>query len=240
MEIYTDVDGIKTADPRIVPEAQTLSVTTYDEIVEMAHQGAKVIHPRAVEIAMRRNLPLRVKSTFDDSPGTLITYSIETTLGMTEKMNGRVITGITHLPRMAQLRVLPGGKSEADMDLRLFRALADVDVDVDLVNVSPQQKSFIVPEGLGEKAARTIESLGFQVQVNKGCAKVSIIGSGMRGVPGVMASMVEALHQAGVSILQTADSHVTISCLVRQEDMEAAVRALHAKFGLDRGAAADD
>lgn len=232
VEIYTDVDGIKTADPRIVPEAKTLEVTTYDEIVQLAHEGAKVIHPRAVEIAMRRNVPLRVKCTFDDSPGTLVTYSFESGKAWPELRNGKVITGITHMPNMARIVIKTPETAEDDLEYRIFKDLADANISVDLINVSPEQKSFIIPEKLAEKAEKILGELKIRPAIQRNCAKVSVVGSGMRAVPGVMASVVEALRGNGIRILQTSDSHVTISCLVRQEDMERAVRALHEKFQL--------
>lgn len=233
VDIYTDVDGIKTADPRIVPEAKTIPITTYDEIVNLAHLGAKVIHPRAVEIAMRRNVPLRVRSTFQDSPGTLVTYSIEGTQGFDVESTGRIITGVTHLPNMAQIRFRPGAVPAASSDIKVFRAVADAGVSVDLINVSPDRKSFIVSEPVADKTSRIIEALGLEVEIHRGCAKVSIVGLRMRGVPGIMATMVEALNEAGVEIIQTSDSHVTISCLIEMPDMEKAIRALHQKFELD-------
>lgn len=233
VEIYTDVDGIKTADPRIVPEARTIDVTTYDEIVQLAHQGAKVIHPRAVEIAMRRGVPLRVKSTFDDSPGTLVTYSIEATGAFPEMRADRIITGVTHIPAMARVVVpIKEEAAEADLEVEIFRSLADAGISVDLINVSPEQKSFAIPERLADRAERVLVSLGLKPKIQRGCAKVSVVGTGMRGVPGVMANVAEALRGASVKILQTADSHVTISCLIRSEDIEKAVRALHEQFRL--------
>lgn len=231
VEIYTDVDGVKTADPRIVPEAKTLQVMTYDEIVQMAHQGAKVVHPRAVEIAMQCSVPLRVKCTFDQSPGTLVTYTFEAAgTSWTELRNGRFVTGVTQLAGLAQITVPTA--DNGDTDLKVFRSLADAGISVDLINVSPTAKSFTVSESLADKAERVLRQAGFKPVVRKGCAKVSIVGSGMRGKPGVMASVAEALHGADVRILQTSDSHVTISCLVDKDDMERAVRALHDRFGL--------
>lgn len=235
IEIYTDVDGVKTADPRLVPEARTLDSITYDEICQMAHEGAKVIHPRAVEIAMRGSIPLRVKCTFSEAPGTLVTYGVETQRVWPDSRSGKVITGVTHIPDTALIRVvIPESADSATMDRRIFRALADAGISVDLINVSPGLKSFIVKEELADKASRVLGTLGLEPQVRRGCAKVSVVGSGMRGLPGVMANVVEALQEAGVRILQTSDSHVTISCLVASEDLTKAVRALHDRFGLDK------
>jgi len=233
LEIYTDVNGVKTADPRIVPEARTLPVVSYEEIFQMAHQGAKVVHPRAVELAMRANVPVRVRSTFDDpekEAGTLITHGFEVA-GQWDGLS-RVVTGVTHLPDVVQFAV--DGSGEQTDAVRLFRVLADAGVSVDLINVSPDRRRFIVAADDAARAHRTLEGKGFTVAVRPECAKVSVVGTGMRGIPGVMAAVVEALQQDGVQILQSADSHVTISCLVARPDMERAVQALHRKFGLER------
>lgn len=235
VEIYTDVDGIKTADPRLVPEARTLPVTTYDEVAQMAHMGAKVVHPRAVELAMQGNVPLRVRSTFADGPGTLVTYSLEAAGGLLPQVQpAGAVTGVTHVLNLAQVSVQtePGDPR----GLELFRFLADAQISIDLINVYPDRKVFCVEERLAERARAILQGLGFAAQVRTGLAKVSAVGAGMRGRPGVMATVAESLQQAGVEILQTADSHVTISCLVARAEVEKAVRALHEGFGLGKTA----
>lgn len=233
VEIYTDVDGVKTADPRLVPEARTLRVTTYDEVAQMAHNGAKVVHPRAVEIAMQHRLPLRVRSTFSEATGTLITYSPEAAgAAWSELLAHRPVTGVTHLSGLTQV-VLP--VAGVEQGRALFRALAEAGVSVDLINLTPPAYTFCVPEAKTHLVERVLADLGLQGAVQTGCAKVTVVGSGMRGRPGVMAVVVEALAEAGVSILQTADSHVTISCLVAASHLRTAARALHDAFGLGRG-----
>ena len=233
VEIYTDVEGVKTADPRIVPEARTLRVVSYEEIFQMAHQGAKVVHPRAVELAMRANVPVRVRSTFEDGEGTLITHYFEASDGWSgSAAAGRIITGVTHLAGVTLLEVQADGA--ADANVRVFRPLAEAGISVDLINVSPGRRSFTVPSADAATARGLLEAGGFTVQATDNCAKVSIVGSGMHGLPGVMAMVSEALAEQGVEILQTADSHVTISCLVRRADMERAVKALHGRFRLER------
>ena len=231
VEIYTDVEGVKTADPRLEPMARTLGLITYDEVAQMAHEGAKVVHPRAVEIAMRAGVPLRIRDTFSESPGTLVTYTYARQ-GWSQVRNGRIITAVTHIPGVVQFIIdspppLPGGA------VQVFRALADRGISVDMISVSPEQHAFTVAEEVADRTAGVLRELGLQVRERRGCAKVSVVGTRMRGVPGVMASVAEALHRAGVEILQTADSHVTISCLIRQEDLESAVRSLHHQFRLD-------
>lgn len=233
VEIYTDVDGVKTADPRLVPEARTLSTATYDEIVQMAHEGARVVHPRAVELAMRGNVPLRVRSTFSDDPGTLITRHWEVDQVWPDLRQARAVTGITHIPNLTQITIhVADASDDQTMNVRLFRALAERGISVDMINVSPRRKSFVVRDERAEEAREALEELGLEPELRPGCAKVTVVGAGMHGVPGVMARVVEALKAADVSILLTVDSHMTISCLVDGRDLSAAVRALHDKFGL--------
>lgn len=229
VEIYTDVDGIKTADPRLVPEAKTLELITYSEIFQMANQGAKVVHPQAVEIAMRRNLPLRVRSTFSDSPGTLIASGMPG--GWPGFQVGKIITAVTHIADVARVKVSTP-EDDVSLELRIFEELARGNISVDLINVSPSEKSFIIKDSDVARAMLILDRLGLKYEVYPDCAKVSVVGAGMRGVPGVMARVVRALHDAGVRILQTADSHLTISCLVRGGDVGRAVRALHHQFGM--------
>jgi len=232
IEIYTDVDGVKTADPRLVPDARTLSITTYDEIAQMAHYGAKVVHPRAVEVAMQHRVPLRIKSSFEDGPGTLITFSpAPAGISWSELQRPRPVTGVTHVTGLAQIQV-PTPQASPDPGL-IFRSLAKEGISVDLINVLPEIKRFCVDERMAERAERTLRSLGFDPGVRSGCAKVSVVGSGMRGQPGVMATVAEGLVAAGVEILQTADSHVTISCLVEATQLSLAVQALHSAFELE-------
>jgi aspartate kinase len=230
VEIYTDVDGIMTADPRLVPDAQSLRVVTYQEVCEMAHLGAKVIHPRAVEIAMAERIPVKIKSTFLDGPGTLI--SDECGQKELEVVGGRPVTGIAYVSGVAQIKIRSGQDFNEGMGLEVFRTMANNHISVDLINVSPEQISFIIEESLAEKAGTALKKLDLDVEVNPGFAKVSAVGAGMRGVPGVMAKVVEALTGAGVHIAQTTDSHTNISCLVLQEDLARATQALHSKFGL--------
>ena len=228
VEIYTDVDGVKTADPRLVPKAQTIRTLTYDEVSQMANQGAKVLNPRAVGIAMRHNVPIRVRSVFEDAPGTLVT-ALGTAGIWPEARSGKVVTGVTHIPDLCQVCLSAGSVSHT----LVFRALADQGISVDMIAVSRDECSFVIKQELLQDAARVLSELGLEPEVCGDCAKVSVVGSGMRGLPGVMAGVSEALEKAEVEILKTSDSHITISCLVRSEDLMKAARALHTQFGLD-------
>lgn len=235
IEIYTDVEGIMTADPRMVPDARSLRVMTYREVVEMAHLGAKVVHPRAVEIAMEGGAPIRIRNTFSDEPGTLVT-STGSSPDSSVIRSDKVATGVAHLTNVAQIRIDSSRDvNESGIVGRLFRALAGAGISVDLINVFPELICFTVSEDASDAAVGVLEGLrieGLTVRAMRGCAKVSVVGAGMRGVPGVMARVVEALAEAKVPIYQTSDSHASISCLVRKEDMQKAMRGLHREFGL--------
>ncbi|HHV62310.1 MAG TPA: aspartate kinase [Firmicutes bacterium] len=242
VEIYTDVDGVMTADPRMVPEARPLKIMTYREVAEMAHLGARVIHPRAVEIAMEKGVPLRIKCTFSDAPGTLITDSGRGIEG-TAIRSDKVVTGVAHIANVAQIKITTREDvNKSGLVRTVFRALADASISVDIINVFPQMIAFTVSGEVLEKAldilkSGAIDSSGLDpssidIEGVPGCAKVSVVGAGMRGVPGVMATVVEALYASGVPILQTSDSHTSISCLVKKDDMQKAMRSLHARFGL--------
>lgn len=233
IDIYTDVEGIMTADPRIVEDARILDIVTYNEICQLAHQGAKVVHPRAVEIAMQRNIPLRIKCTFSDAPGTLVT-SIQADMGVGTDITGdRTITGIAHTPNVTQICVsietLP---DNLQANKQIFRAMALADISVDFISVQPEAILYTVRDDEADKAVKILKNMGFTPSTVPSCAKVSIVGAGIHGVPGVMADMVEALSDAGVCILQSADSHTTIWVLVDQENMVKAVQALHKKYQL--------
>lgn len=231
VEIYTDVDGIMTADPRIVTNARILDIVSYNEVSQLAHQGAKVIHPRAVEIAMQKSIPLVVKSTFSDAPGTLIT-NITKEGPEVNVVSDRLATGVTFLPKIAQLKVTLDPATSHTESYKIFKTMADNGISVDLINVHPGQVMFTVHEDVAEKALSNLGKQGYQAAVLYDCAKVSVVGGGIHEVPGVMATFIEALSLYDIPILQTVDSHTSISVLVKKDDVEMAVKALHEKFGL--------
>ncbi len=230
VEIYTDVDGILTADPRVEPNARRLDTVTYREIVEMAHLGAKVIHPRAIEIAMEGHMPLRIRATGSTSLGTLVQDGLG---GSVEIKSDRLVTGIAHVCDMVQVQLEAGDSFQAsDLALLVFQSLAQAGISLDMIYVSPQRIAFIMEQRWAENARALLADFPVEVHVQPNVAKVSAVGAGMRGVPGVMAQVVAALQRAGVSILQTTDSHANISCLVNEADVEVAVQALHCQFAL--------
>lgn len=231
VDIYTDVEGIMAADPRIVEEARPREVVTYDEICQLAHEGAKVVHPRAVEIVMQKNIPMRVKCTFTDGPGTLVTSTGEVNKGTIDITRDRTITGITQIPGLTQFKVPVDNNEEGlKQKRRLFKGLALAGISLDFINVYPGMVVFTVKDEARQKTAQVLENTGFNAEVTPGCAKVAAVGAGMTGVPGVMASIVEALTREDIQILQSSDSYTTIWVLVKREDMEKSVRALYRQF----------
>lgn len=234
VDIYTDVEGIMTADPRIVENARIREVVTYDEICHLAHEGAKVVHPRAVEIVMQKNIPMRVKCTFSNAPGTLVTNTGEVFKGTIDITRDRTITGITQIPNLTQFRIsMDNGSGGLTVKRRLFNSLALAGISLDFINVYPDKVVFTVRGDMAQKVLQVLETTGINnVEYTDGCSKVAAVGAGMTGLPGIMAAIVDALTREEIQILQSNDSHTTIWLLVKREDMEKAVRALHRRFAL--------
>lgn len=269
VEIYTDVDGVKTADPDMVKAARTLDVCTYEEVAEIAHQGAKVVHPRAAEIAMDRNIPLWVKSTFSEHPGTRITSDAP------PEVKQR-LTGITHTGKIVYIRLeIENAEHKPIVEREVYRMMARASVNIFLVTFSPSALSFAVPRTLFPIARDLLDGmvvpvehgemdssgklatyyifkfsegldLAYSVQrpllkaiekrvaivdvpasVTENCTMVSVIASDHLRVPGVALRIFETLVKAGIAIHQTADSEMSVSCLVPESDADRAVLLLH-------------
>ena len=223
VEIYTDVDGVMTTDPRMVPDAAIMKDISYEEICEMAYQGAKVIHPRAVEAAMIGNVPVRVRNTFSQAEGTLISNTAAQ----------RVITGLAHLTGITQVKVGPLPEKSYQMaKVKVLKTMAEAKISIDMVGVAPNSIFFIVKGEETERALMALQDAGYSITLEEGCAKLSVIGAGMEGVPGVMADVMEALDKAGVTVLQTSDSDITISFLIKESDLSTAIGILYERFHL--------
>lgn len=226
IEIYTDVDGIMTADPNVCGKAKIIPAISYMEVFQMADSGAKVIHPRAVEYAMRANVPLVIKNTFSDAPGTYIMQSVEN-LGAVDKAS-KVITSVAHRYHRSQFKIMePEQKGE-----NLLTAIAEAGMSIDLINIFPNEVMFTVDKTDEKALSVLLDHKGYQYEVLKDCAKVTVIGERMTGVPGVMARIVYALSKEGIAIYQTADSLTTIACLISEECVPKAIDALHDEFHL--------
>ena len=225
VEIYTDVDGIMTADPRIVSKAHILEKISYNEVFQFAEQGAKVVHPRAVEIAMIGNIPLVIKNTMSDSPGTIITQYNEAYDNIYDI--DKLVTGIANMDHRVQIVIENNANTQ-----NLFEKIAEEKISIDLINIFPEKQVFTISEGDFKKLQKLLEENNIKYSYRTDCSKVSIIGNRIRGVPGVMARVIKALSRHNIEIYQTADSHNTISCLVSQDKAEEAVRVLHEEFNL--------
>ncbi|TYU27236.1 aspartate kinase [Listeria monocytogenes] len=228
IDIFTDVDGMMTADPRIVEHARSLPRVSYNEVSNMAYQGAKVIHPRAVEIAMTAKIPMRIRSTYLESTGTLVT-SLADDSGHFD-VKERMVTGVAHVTNLTQISVQTDAVKAQQL---AFKILADAGISLDFINISTNSVIFTVPEEKSHVVKQLLEDEALETSVRQACAKVSIVGAGITGVPGVTAKIVGALSEKNIPILQSADSHTTIWVLVREEDLISAVNALHDVFCLE-------
>ncbi|WHY02390.1 aspartate kinase [Neobacillus sp. DY30] len=230
IDIFTDVEGIMTADPRIADNARRLSVVTYTEVCNMAYQGAKVIHPRAVEIAMQAKVPIRIRSTYSDDLGTLVTSISKESRG--SDIKERTVTGIAHVSNVTQIKVF-AKKDQYYLQSEVFKAMANEQISVDFINISPNAVVYTVTDEMTDRAIRVLKEIGHEPVVERYCAKVSVVGAGIAGVPGVTSKIVTALSENGIRILQSADSHTTIWVLVKQDDLAKSVNALHDAFHLE-------
>ncbi len=234
-EIYTDVDGVYTADPNIVPEAKKLEKVAYEEMLELASLGAKVLQTRSVEFAMKYNVPVVVRSSFNYNPGTLVTKE-------DKDMEKVVVSGIAHDKNQAKITIVKV-PDKPGIAGKLFRTIADANIVVDMIvqNISSDGKatdiSFTVPKTDAKKALDIAEKIckelgAKKVLLNEGIAKVSIVGVGMRTHSGVAAQMFEALANHKINIMAISTSEIKISCLIDAKYTELAVRVLHDTFKL--------
>ncbi|TEX47466.1 MAG: aspartate kinase [Actinomycetales bacterium mxb001] len=247
-EIYTDVDGVFSADPRVVPKARQLNVVTYEEMLEMAAAGAKVLHLRCVEYARRFDLPIHVRSSFSEREGTLVlseaAIAARIASGEGDIMEQPIISGTAADLNDAKVTVVgvPDRPGEA---AAIFGALADAGVNIDMIvqNVSVASTgrtdvTFTCPQGSVAKATGALEAVRDQIGyedliTDEGIAKVSLVGAGMRSHPGVSATFFKSLADAGINVEMISTSEIRISIVTRAELATPAVQALHTAFGLD-------
>lgn len=229
VEIYTDVDGVMSADPRSCDGAGVLEVIRADELFQMAQAGAKVVHTPAAELALASGLAVRVRNTYSDHPGTLVA-------DIASYKPATVATAVTSSGEVARVRVgLPAGEGTPEhmrAQTAVFRAMADAGVSLDMFTPAGDELLFTVPATALDGVLATLGDLGLTAVATPALAKVTLVGAAMHGVPGVMARMAECLDAAGVDVLQAADSHTTISVLVPADRADDAVRALHEGFAL--------
>ncbi len=238
-EIYSDVDGVFTADPRIVPSARQIPHISYEEMLEMAACGAKILHLRCVEYARRENVRVHVRSSFSDKPGTWIEERAEE-----DQMEQAIISGVAHDRSEAKITIV-GVPDKVGVAARIFEAVSRTDINIDMIvqNVSTVETartdiSFTLPKTDGAAAIATLEGIrtevGFaEVLYDDQIGKVSVVGVGMRSHPGVTAKFFSALAEAGVNIEMISTSEIRISVVLDQDDVDRAVAAAHTAFGLD-------
>ena len=245
-EIYSDVDGIFTADPRIEPRARKIPRISYEETLEMAAQGAKILHLRCVEYARRYSMPIHVRSSFSEKEGTWVVKAEDVAQQSTDKENTveeAIITGVAHDRSQAKITVV-GVPDKVGEAAAIFRALADAAINLDMIvqNVSAATTgltdiSFTLPRTQGQIAMGALAKLQGEVGYEKvvyddGVGKVSIVGAGMSSAPGISARFFESLSAAGVNIERISTSEIRVSVVVAEPQVEAAVNAAHAAFGL--------
>lgn len=232
VEIFTDVEGIMTADPRVVLSARTIPLATYDEVTQLAWEGAKVIHPRAVEIAHRAQTPVWVRGLRKDSRKTLLTGGEKQDNPWLALGNTKPVTGITYRADLAQMVIgRPGDAEDADSFPRpVFDALRDISLD--LINVFPDKVSFVLPECKVQDALSRLRPLKVPLEVQENKAKVTVVGYGMHDLPGVIDTVISALSREKIRVLASSDSNITIACLIDQDSLQMAVNALHTAFRL--------
>lgn len=232
VEIYTDVDGVMTADPRIVKDAHIIKQISYDEIREMAHQGAKVIHPRAVEIMMRYGVPMVVKSTFSEAPGTLISKEDQPKeMEEGDTLESNHACGVASKNNITFFSVSLDTQNGAE----LFDTLAKNGVSIGTMSLQPHSLMFAVYSAATADAEKVLKQENCNYTKVENCSKVTVVGSHMGGVPGIMAKFINALAKAGIEILQTTDSDNLISAIVRESQVKEAVNALHTAFQTQEG-----
>jgi aspartate kinase len=233
--IYTDVDGVYTADPNIVPAARRLDKISYEEMLELASLGAKVLQSRSVEFAAKFNVPLEVQSSFIEGKGTLVVKE-------DADMERVTVSGVTGDRNQAKVTIV-GVPDRPGIAARIFGPIAEANVIVDMIiqNVSQASltdMSFTVPRADLSKAAPIVERVAKDigaksVAVTESIAKVSLVGVGMRTHSGVAAKMFEVLSREGINIMMISTSEIKISCVIEEKQLQQAMRALHKAFGLD-------
>ena len=227
IEIYTDVEGLMTADPGLVDDAKTLDKISYKEACELAYQGARVIHPRAAEIARSSFIPIKIKSIYSNRPGTIIHKT-----NFKKIESDKMITGVASRKNIIFVKIKNSDQDKYETGLKIFDELANEGISVDFINIRRQAISFIVVKSKYNNLINVLENGDYDYDLSDQYVKLSLVGGGMTGRPGVMARIVEALNKKGISIFQTTDSHTTISCLIKGEDERKALNTLHEAFSL--------
>jgi aspartate kinase len=232
VEIYTDVSGVMSGDPRRIAGAHTVDRVNWSEMVELAGNGAKVMHAKAATLAQRGNTPYVIKGLRSNF-GTAIDEGMPVD-------RDRPVTGVTALRDIAFVRIIAGEEDvakRAELDKQLLQRVAERGISIDMINVNAAGVFFVCDHENVENVREELRDLNLAVRIRPHCAKISIVGAGMRGTPGVMYRVVRSVSDAGVEIIHSTDSNITISVLVPEEDAQRAEQALHDAFHLGRRSA---
>ncbi|MEA4849450.1 MAG: aspartate kinase [Clostridiaceae bacterium] len=221
VEIYTDVDGIMTADPNIVPNARIIDRIDYREVFQLAYQGAKVIHPRAVEYALEDNIPLIVKNTFSDAPGTVITNLVE--------YEDNLFTGVTSMTNKAMV-IVNFSEAWVNKDRDIFELLKEEKISIDIISEAQDQTVFIVDSDAAAAVEAILKQAYAEYRIIDNCSKIFLIGNKTNGMQEVMSKLVKTLEVNNVNVLQIATSHRAICCLIGEADNKKALNELHNAF----------
>jgi aspartate kinase len=229
VDIYTDVSGAMTGDPRRIPTARTIERASLAEMTELANHGAKVMHSKAAQYADRTGTRYAVKGLSTDR-GTLVDEGVD---------HHRPVTGVTSSGRVTWVRVIRGDiespQRRMETELEMFRRVADAKISIDQVTINQAGVAFVVEGDRGGDIRRLLSDLNLAVRVREGCSKLSVVGTGMRDAPGVVHQVVNALSEADVEIIHCTDSNVTISILIPESQAQRAETAVHDQFCLERG-----
>lgn len=232
IDIYTDVSGAMSGDPRHVSGARTIERAQLLEMSELAEHGAKVMHSKAAEFARATQTPYSIRGLASDI-GTVVEENVK---------HHRPVTGVTSAGQLTFVRIIRGDledqRARMELELVMFQRLADAGVSLDQVNINSAGVFFVVAPQDGPRVRTLLGDLNMAVRMREQCAKISIVGAGMRGTPGVMYRIVQALSAANVEIIHCTDSNITISIVVPESDVRTAEQAVHDYFGLDQGEAA--
>lgn len=232
VEIYSDVPGLFTADPKIVEEAKVIDKTEYEELFNMSCHGAKIVNIEAAEIALKSDdIILELKSAFSPEKGTRVLKKVEE--GKIDFKTKKYARAITHIPEIVQISIkLKKNIDEDQRRLEIYKIFAKENISLDMFSIAPQILMFTLNRKNKEKAKKILKGLNVNFKLKENCTKVSIVGTGIHGIPGIMAKIANCLYREKIRIFQTVDSHSTISFLIDEKNTDRTLKALHKEFNL--------
>ncbi|WP_455543893.1 aspartate kinase [Intestinibacter sp.] len=229
VQIYTDVDGIMTADPRIEPDAKVLKYVDYDEVFQMAEKGAKVIHPRAVELAKNADIILQIKNTYNPSyEGTKIGPANVLKDVYEDSSKVKFMSAVAHKDKIAQVKVI----ATEEIFSNILNEMEDRNINMDMINFFAEKKAFALDVSNIEEVENILRRYNVEYEIKSDCAKVTLIGNKVTETPGVIAKIMRALNTENITLLQSSDSYNSLSCLVDEKDMVTTVHVIHNAFSI--------